>query len=209
MQIKTFPLGPLETNCYLLHTDAQAVCIDAGGPPAPLVRYLERNKLTLTHILSTHLHFDHIYGNAALQAATGAAILACADDGYLLESAYGKGGDYGLPPVEPFDFTPLEPGSLTLLEGECRVFPTPGHTLGSLSFYWEKAGALFAGDVLFQRSVGRTDLPGGDTDTLLQTIREKLFTLPENTTVYPGHGPATSIGEEKRCNPFVGVRAFS
>lgn len=205
MHIKTFPLGPLETNCYLLTEGNEAVAVDPGGNPASLVQHLNANNLKLVAILNTHMHFDHVLGNADLAQATGAPIYACAKDGYLLQSEVGSGGGFGLPKTPPFDFIPLDEGDLVLMGLACKALFTPGHTMGSLSYYFPAAGALFAGDVLFYRSVGRTDLPGGDTDALRDSIRNKLFVLPGETVVYPGHGPSTTIDAEKHSNPFVGV----
>lgn len=204
MRIQIFPLGPLETNCYLLIQAGEALVVDPGGNPASLVQYLEANKLKLVAILNTHLHFDHVLGNAELAETTGAPIYACPQDAYLLQSEVGSGGGFGLPKVPPFTYTPLEEGDLTLMGLPCKVIFTPGHTRGSLSYYFPTEGVLFAGDVLFYRSVGRADLPGGDAATLRDSIRGKLFTLPGETVVYPGHGPSTTIAEEKRGNPFVG-----
>ncbi len=205
MRICTFALGPLETNCYLLHSDTEAVAIDPGGDPATVLSYLEKRSLKLTHILNTHFHFDHVLGNAALSEATGAPIMASKADAYLLRGEFGSGGSFGLPPVPPFEYQPLEEGRVTLLGQSCSMLHTPGHTLGSLSFYWPSSSALFAGDVLFYRSIGRTDLPGGDSDTLRSSIQEKLFLLPPSTVVYPGHGPSTTIEDERRSNPYFGL----
>ena len=204
MRIHTFPLGPLETNCYLLVEGSEAVAIDPGGNPASLVQYLSANKLKLVAILDTHLHFDHVLGNADLAAATGAPIYANNLDDFLVRPEL-SGSRYGLPETPPFEHVQQEEGELTLMGLACKVFHTPGHTPGSLSYYFPAAGALFAGDVLFYRSVGRTDLPGGDFNTLRNAIRGKLFTLPPETVVYPGHGPATTIGDEQRGNPFIGL----
>ncbi len=205
MQILTFPLGPLETNAYLLVQGAEAVAVDIGGDPASMVRHLKKHALRLTRILTTHMHFDHVLGNAALAEETGAPIHASAMDEYLLRSETGSGGMFGLPKVPPFRFDPLEEGTISLMGLSCTVLHTPGHTLGSLSYYFPDAGAVFAGDVLFYRSVGRSDLPGGDARVLNASIVAKLFTLPDETVVYPGHGPATTIADEKRGNPFVGM----
>jgi glyoxylase-like metal-dependent hydrolase (beta-lactamase superfamily II) len=203
MQICSFPLGPLETNCFVIHTKNEALVMDPGGDPAPVLAYLQKHGLKLVHICNTHLHCDHTYGNAALQQATGAPILADPADLYLLDSPYGQGGARGLPPVAPFSPEPLAAGTTQFLGAPCQVLSTPGHTRGSLSFYWPDLATVFAGDVLFQSSVGRTDLPGGDAETLLDSIRRQLFVLPPDTVVYPGHGPSTSIGEELRYNPYV------
>jgi len=204
MHIHTFPLGPLETNCYLLVEGNEAVVVDPGGNPASVVQYLTAHNLKLAAILNTHLHFDHVLGNADFAAATGAPIYANNLDDFLVRPEL-SGSRYGLPDTPPFDHAQQEEGELNLMGLTCKVFHTPGHTPGSLSYYFPAAGALFAGDVLFYRSVGRTDLPGGDFNTLRNAIRGKLFTLPPETVVYPGHGPATTIGDEQRGNPFLGL----
>ena len=204
MQVADFPLGPLETNCYVIYTDTEAIVVDPGGPPDRVLDFLRQNKLALSHILLTHLHFDHTYGVSALVAATGARTLASEDDRYMLESEPGKGGVWGLPEVAPYTYEGLAEGDLPLLGSVCKVLATPGHTPGGLSFYFPELAAVFSGDALFYRSVGRTDFPRGDTAQLLSSIRNKLFTLPEETAVYPGHSEFTSVGDEKRNNPFAG-----
>lgn len=204
MHVVDFPLGPLDTNCYVIFNETEAVAVDPGGPPQPVIDFLQQKNLKLTHILLTHLHFDHTYGVASLAAATGANVLASNKDGHMLENEQGKGGMWGLPKVQPYSFEPVEEGELPLLGSFCTVLATPGHTPGGLSFYFPALKAVFAGDTLFYRSVGRTDFPGGNTETLLSSIHGKLFTLPEETTVFPGHSERTSIGEEKRNNPFAG-----
>jgi glyoxylase-like metal-dependent hydrolase (beta-lactamase superfamily II) len=197
-----FPLGPLETNCYLLHTDSQALIIDVGGDPASVLAYLRQHNLTLTHVLCTHLHFDHTYGIRALLKATGATAYASDKDRFLLED-----GGMGIPQVEKYAFTDLSAGLFPLLGTTCTVLTTPGHTPGGLSFHFPEYLAVFAGDSLFYRSIGRTDFAGGDFTTLAASIRTRLFTLPDETVVYPGHGPHTTIGEEKRLNPYIGTAA--
>ena len=205
MRIHTFPLGPLETNCYLLVQGEEAVAVDPGGNPASVVHYLKTHNLKLAAILNTHMHFDHVLGNADLAGATGAPIYANTLDDFLLDSELGSGGGVGLPKTPPFKHEPLEESDTEFMGQRCKVLLTPGHTPGSLSFYFPESNAVFAGDVLFYRSVGRTDLPGGDGNTLRASIRKKLFTLPEDTVVYPGHGQSTTIGAEQRGNPFIGV----
>lgn len=203
MKVEVFPLGPLETNCFLIHNGREAVAVDPGGSPAPVLDYLEKEGLTLTRILLTHLHFDHTYGVAELALASGATVLASGLDRYMLESELGRGGVWGLPLVEDYDFEDLKPGDITLLDSACSVLATPGHTPGGLSFYFPDIQAVFAGDALFYRSIGRSDFPGGSQQTLVASIRETLFALPDETTVYPGHGDKTRIGDERRNNPFV------
>ncbi len=200
--IQTFALGPLETNCYLYTDEACGFVIDPGGDPQAVVDTLTKDGLRLEAIVNTHLHFDHIHGNAALQNATGAPIYAPSADETLLQTEVGAGGFMGLPEVPPFSFTPLELGRWQLCGLDCRILPTPGHTQGSVSLYFPELQAVFVGDLIFARSVGRTDFPGGDTATLAASVREQIFTLPAETVIYPGHGPQTRVGDEAAHNPF-------
>ena len=202
MRVLTFPLGPLETNCYLLVEGSKAVAVDPGGDPSAVVSYLAENAVKLEAILNTHLHFDHIGGNAALAKATGAPILLCKEDVFLLEST--SATRFGLPKTEAFEYQDLEPGATSFMGLSCTVIHTPGHSPGSLSFYFPDQGVLFSGDVLFFRDTGRSDLPGGSRPILEnETIRGKLYKLPGETVVYPGHGPETTIGVEKVENHWV------
>ncbi|MDR2603987.1 MAG: MBL fold metallo-hydrolase [Desulfovibrio sp.] len=205
MQVAVFPLGPLETNCLVIYTDDEAVAVDPGGDPKAVLRMLGERKLRLGHILLTHLHFDHTFGVAPLAAATGATVLGPEGDRYMLADELGMGGTWGLPKVPRYEFSSLQPGDIPLLGTVCRVIATPGHTPGSLSFYFSELGAVFSGDTLFYRSIGRSDFPGGNHAVLCASIRDKLFTLPDATAVYSGHGPVTRIADEKRSNPFVGM----
>ena len=202
MDIVSFPLGPLETNCYLAAVGGLAVAVDVGGDPAPVLAHVKAHGLTLTAICLTHLHCDHLYGVAALARETGCRVLAGAEDALLMDLDLGRGGLMGLPLVEPFDWEPVPPGETAFMGQACRVLATPGHSPGSRSFYFPEAGVAFVGDLLFYRSIGRTDFAGGDYDTLLQAVATQIFTLPDTTLVYPGHGPATTVGDEKRHNPF-------
>jgi glyoxylase-like metal-dependent hydrolase (beta-lactamase superfamily II) len=203
MKIQTFTLGPLGTNGYLASRAGRAVFVDPGGDPAPVLAALSAGGLTLEAVLLTHLHCDHVYGCAALARATGAPVLLGEADLPLQDTELGGGGFMGLPLVEPFEPTPLAPGPARFLDQPCTVLPTPGHSPGSLSFHFPDQGVVFVGDVLFRRSIGRTDFPGGDLDILLAAVREHLFTLPPETVVYSGHGPATTIGDEMAHNPFL------
>ncbi len=202
MRVETFPLGPLQTNSYLACHETLAAAFDVGGDPAPMVDFLRANGLTLTHIFLTHLHCDHLYGVAELARTTGAPVVASPADRFLLDTELGAGGFMGLPRVEPFAFTEIFPGEAVMAGRPCRILSTPGHSPGSLTVHFPLDGVLFAGDVLFSRSVGRSDFPGGDHETLLTAVREKIFTLPGDTVVYPGHGPATTVAGEMRHNPF-------
>ena len=205
MPITHFNLGPLETNCYVLHDKAYALAVDPGGDPEEVTRFLNAEQLTLLAILNTHLHFDHILGNAALRAATGAPIRTPAGDAHLMESELGAGGMWGFPKVSAFESAPLSEGECSFGPFLCRVLHTPGHSPGSLCFVIPEEHAAFVGDVIFYRGVGRTDFPGGDEQALLRSIQTKLFALPGDTRLYPGHGPSTTVADEQRNNPYCGV----
>ena len=202
MDIKTFPLGPLETNCHVLVEKDRAVVVDAGGNPEAVLAYLDQRGASLETILITHLHCDHLYGVAALAEATGASVLAGAPDAPLLDDELGRGGLMGLPLVPPFAWEPLAPGEYAFAGLPCQVLATPGHSAGSLSFYFPQAEAVFVGDLLFYRSIGRTDFTGGDYEALINSVTTAIFTLPGATQVYPGHGPATTVAAEKQHKPY-------
>jgi glyoxylase-like metal-dependent hydrolase (beta-lactamase superfamily II) len=204
MKIDVFYLGPLETCSYLVSNDNQAVAIDVGGDPSAMVRAIQQKNLTLTHILLSHLHFDHILGVPDLLAACKKQaqlpqVLLHEADAWMLRDD----GSMGMPQAAPFPYSQVPLGKQTFANMECQVLATPGHTPGGVSYYFPALKAVFSGDALFYRSVGRTDFPGGDADTLFKSIRSQLFTLPDDTTVYPGHDRETTIGAEKRGNPFV------
>lgn len=206
MPIAEFSIGPLGTNCYVIHKNGDAVVVDPGGTEDcglnEVLLFLEEQKLTVHAVLLTHLHFDHIYGVAELMRR-GASAHASAADFHMLESSLGRGKVYGFPLAEGFTAQALVAGPFSFGAVNGTVLSTPGHTPGGLSFYLPEENSVLAGDTLFARSIGRTDLPGGDFPTLRTSIVEQLFTLPENTVVYPGHGPQTSIGSEKANNPYI------
>lgn len=204
MSVATFPLGPLETNSYVMDFNKHAAVIDVGGDPAAIIKYLEQNDLSLDAICITHRHFDHQYGVAGLAQATGAPVYVPEKDEELAQTEAGKGGIWGMPPVPPFKAEFLPPGKTVLAGMECRVLETPGHTPGGVSLYFPEQNCVFTGDALFYRSLGRTDFPGGNHQQLLASIHKQLFTLPPEAVVYPGHGPSTTIGDERRENPFCG-----
>ena len=202
MDIATIVMGPLQTNCYLVSDAGHAIVIDPAGQVGPVVARLLQEKLVLTHILLTHLHFDHLYGVRSLNAITDAPVYACFRDNPLMETPYGKGGLWGTPEVDPFTFANLDECDFTLLKTTCKVLFTPGHSRGSLSFYLPSASAIFCGDTLMRGSIGRTDFPGADATVLRKTIENKIFPLPGETTVYPGHGGSTTVGHERLHNPL-------
>jgi glyoxylase-like metal-dependent hydrolase (beta-lactamase superfamily II) len=200
------PLGPLQTNCYVVGDDAtkEAVVIDPGWDAPRVLGELTRRQWQLRYILLTHAHFDHIGAAADLKDATQAQVALHPLDLPLLR-VNGGAAAFGLhlrPCPEPDVL--LEAGQ-KLDSGPLRfeVLFVPGHTPGHVAFYLAQAGAVFSGDVLFKEGIGRTDFPGGSYEALTHSIRQVLFALPDGTTVCPGHGPTTTIGDEKRSNPFL------
>jgi hydroxyacylglutathione hydrolase len=204
--IKTLPVGPIQTNCYLIgcaETLAGAV-IDPGWDAPTILAAAQAARLTIKYVLNTHAHWDHVSANADVVEATGAQLAIHADDLPLLR-ARGGADLWGIPVrPSPEPDIELEEGQLIQIgELELQVLFTPGHTPGHVSFYEPDAGALFDGDVLFKQGIGRTDLPGGDYHALMHSIRDVLMALPPETTVYSGHGPPTTIGEERWANPWL------
>lgn len=208
---ETFPVGLLACNCTLLGdpVTGEAMIIDPGlamnGGPAHLLARLSAHKLRLTQIVVTHGHIDHVGGALALKQATGAPIVMHQADLPLLNMMELQANWLGIapPPVAPPDAS-AENGmriGLSSLPGE--VLHTPGHTPGSICLYFSSDNLLLAGDTLFAGSIGRTDLPLGDTAAILRSIEGKLLHLPESTLVVPGHGTETTIGEERDQNPFL------
>ncbi len=207
--VETFPVGPLQCNCTILADpqSREAVVIDPGDEAERILRALEAAKLSPVAILHTHAHLDHITGSREVKEATGAPIRLHAADRPLYDALPEQAAFFGLRAAAPLPpDAPLEDGErIRFGPYTLRVLHTPGHTPGSTCFLLEgDAPTLFSGDTLFRRSIGRTDLWGGDTDTILDSIRTKLFTLPADVPVVCGHGPGTTIDEEKRLNPFAG-----
>lgn len=208
--LETIPVGPLQCNCTILadETSSEAVVIDPGDEPDRILRALRARNLKPVALLHTHDHFDHITGTRRVKEATGASIRLHAADYPLYDALpdqaalFGLRADPPMPPDEPIaDEERIQFGRHAL-----RAIHTPGHTPGSTCF--ELLGdrpVLFTGDTLFRRSIGRTDLWGGDTETILSSIRRKLFALPGDLPVVCGHGPGTTIEEEKRLNPFAAL----
>jgi hydroxyacylglutathione hydrolase len=209
MQIDRLILGGFETNCYVVRRDEAAtdcMVIDPGFDPDNLLEFLAQNRLNPVAVVITHGHVDHIAGLAALrqQYPKARVYIHKIDAGMLTD---GEANLSALAGIE----VETEPADVLLQDGDVideagimlQVRHTPGHTLGGICLYAESEGLVFAGDTLFADSVGRTDFPGGDMEQLIESIRTKLFTLPDTTVVYPGHGMRTTIGREKRANPFV------
>lgn len=204
LTIKVFPLGPLETNSHILHNEKNAVFVDVGGDPAPLFAYLQKHSLILEAVYMTHLHFDHIFGLSQVLHKHPVPAYVYEQDCYLLNHTLLRPEAYGLPPLTiDYQFTYINPGPLIILDHSVDALHAPGHTIGSLCYYITENKSVITGDVLFYQTIGRTDLPGGDYPTLAESIRTQLFTLPDDTIVYPGHGRHTTIGHEKRYNPAL------
>lgn len=209
LKIKSFEFSPIQENTYILYNEFKdCVIIDPGcyydEEKDQLLQFILQAGLKPKMLLNTHCHLDHVFGNKFISEKFGLTLYIHENEKPVLAFAPASGLMYNL----PFDnytgeFVFLNDNEMIKLgEDELQVILTPGHSPGSLSFYSEKDKFVISGDALFFRSIGRTDLPLGNHDTLINSIREKLFSLPGETSVYSGHGPVTTIGEEKTENPF-------
>lgn len=205
MRIQHFTIGPLETNAYLVVDEGsrQALIIDPGLESEDIYGVIRDEGLVLSAIVNTHGHFDHVCGNAFYKAKTGAPVLLHREDVTIMKQAAEQALAFGfqVPTPPPPDRLLTEGDEVVVGGSRMRVLHTPGHTRGGICLYRE--GIVFVGDTLYAGSIGRTDLPGGSYDVLIASIRTKLLSLPDETTVYPGHGPPTTIGEERVHNPFL------
>lgn len=202
MPVLSFPFGPLEANGYLLHNGKDAIVADPPDETGDVLDVVKSKGLTVRAIVLTHLHFDHVSGAAAMSRATGLPLYAGKEDADIKHVMLSRAMMFGLPPVPEFEVVPLAPGLRQWGTLNCSVLHVPGHSPGSLCFYFADEKALLSGDVLFYRSVGRSDLPGGDGDVLCRSLRQSIYVLPGETVVYPGHGEPTTVGEEAAANPF-------
>jgi hydroxyacylglutathione hydrolase len=202
------PVGPLQCNCSILGDEIslEAIVVDPGDEIARIIAVLDKHNLAVKQIVITHAHIDHIAGAQRLKRLTGAPILYNQNDLPLVKMMDVQAGWLGIPtpevPAAPDDT--LDDGKLIAVTGlSGSILHTPGHTQGSVCLYLPEQTLLLAGDTLFAGSVGRTDLPGGDTRQLIASIHDRLLTLPDEVTVIPGHGNRTSIGVERESNPFL------
>ncbi|MDR1133648.1 MAG: MBL fold metallo-hydrolase [Synergistaceae bacterium] len=206
MKIERFPVGELWTNCYVVSNEQKdAVVVDPGGPMKDVISYIERNGLRVARIMLTHGHGDHIMGLGEVRALSAGGVCVHADDaGCLVSASKNLSAMMGLPSeFKPADSLVSDGDSIQIGGMKIEIIHTPGHTKGGCCFYFTDGpdALLISGDTLFARSVGRTDLPGGDEATLVESLK-KLDPLPDSLPVYPGHGPSTVLGEERRLNPY-------
>lgn len=207
MNIKRFSLGPLGTNCYILYKGTEALIVDPGGEADKVISFLQEENLTPLSILLTHAHFDHIGAVEDLRTYYEIDVYLHENEKDWLanpelnrslfftgEAFRGKDPDHY-----------LKPGVFQIGTFHFNIIHTPGHSPGSVSFIFEDEQLIISGDVLFQHGIGRTDLPGGSFSQLEDSLRQELYKLPDDYTVFPGHGEETSIGVEKRTNPFVSM----
>ncbi len=201
------PVGLLQCNCSIFGDEQthEAIVIDPGGDISEIVSVLEKHQLHVKAIVITHAHIDHVAGAKQLKDITSAPVYMNPKDAELLAALEMQAQWLGVetPEMVEVDSAARDSVSLNLGASHFHVIETPGHTQGSISIYIPQENKLIAGDTLFRESIGRTDLPGGDSRQILSSIKTSLFTLPEDTVVFPGHGPKTTIGNEKARNPFL------
>lgn len=207
LTVRRHPVGPYQANAWLAWDDVrhEAFLVDAGAEPERLLKEIETLGVTLQAILQTHAHADHIAALPEVAAATGAPVYLHPDAEPMLHSAEENlSALAGMPITAAVPYTPVRDGErLEILGREVRVYHTPGHAPGSVCFHLPTEGVVFTGDALFQGSIGRTDFPGGSLETLLEGIRRKLLVLPDDTRVLAGHMGPSTIGRERRTNPFL------
>jgi hydroxyacylglutathione hydrolase len=210
LTVKSFEFSPIQENTYILYNEFNdCIIIDPGcyydAEKDKLVAFIAENKLNPTMLINTHCHLDHVFGNKFIAEKYNLTLQMHENEKSVLAFAPTSGLMYNIP-FDNYegDFIYLNEGdTIKLGEDELNVLLTPGHSPGSLSFYSAKNNFVIAGDVLFKNSIGRSDLPGGNHEQLIKSIKEKLLVLPSETIVYSGHGPATTIGEEKKNNPYL------
>lgn len=210
LTLQVFTFSPIRENTYVLFNEQrQAIIIDPGcyftAEEEMLQNYIQSEGLQPTLLLNTHCHLDHVFGNRWVHQTYGLELHIHAGEKIVLERAPISGENWGLPFTNysgPLHFI-KEGDRIALGNDELQVIETPGHSPASVCFFCEAQEILIAGDVLFRESIGRTDLPGANHEVLLQSIRQKLWPLPNTTAVYPGHGSATTIGYEKINNPYL------
>lgn len=205
VNIKGLSLGDLGTNGYIIFKNNKALMIDPGGDAERLIYYLKQNDLQIIAILLTHAHFDHIGALDDVRDKYHAPVyLHDSEANWLADPSLNGSSIFPVSEVrcKPVDYY-LQPGNMVIDSFEFNVIHTPGHSPGGISFVFDSEKFVVSGDCLFQNGIGRTDLPGGNQQELMNSIKQKLLQLPEDYTVYPGHGPKTTIKREKQMNPFL------
>lgn len=208
MEVIKFTFNPFMENTYILHDSGKGVIIDPGcydpAEKKELVEYIEKEGIEIEKILNTHGHIDHVLGNSFAKAKYNVPLWIGEYDEATLKSVEAYAASYGFQQYASAqaDHYIKEGDEITIGNGSLKVLFVPGHAPGHIAFYNAKNNFIIGGDVLFQESIGRTDLPGGDFDTLMESIKSQFFTLPDETVVYSGHGGETTIGHEKQYNPF-------
>ena len=206
MIFESTAVGPLEVNCYIVGCEQsrEGIVVDPGGNVEKIAVIVAQHGLKIHTIINTHGHFDHLGGNRQALATFGARLLIHQADAPMLSKSAEVARMYGMPGDNSPEADAYLIDGMEIMFGTCRlkVLSTPGHTQGGCCLYFEDEHKVITGDTLFADSIGRTDLPGGSHEQLLNSIRTKLFTLPDDVIAYPGHGPETTIGHEKRCNPY-------
>jgi hydroxyacylglutathione hydrolase len=204
---EVLPVGPLQCNCSIIgdETTREAIVIDPGDDIADILSIIRKHNLQVKQIVITHAHIDHVGGAAKLKAATGAPILLNQNDYALLKMLDAQADWVGMAPPGKVEIDESAEDASVVRVGShaANVIHTPGHTEGSICLYFPAEKRLIAGDTLFAGSIGRTDLPGGSFEKIIDSLHERVLALPDDTIVLPGHGPATTIGEERETNPFL------
>ena len=212
MKVAKFGFSLFGINTYVVIDPVTKDCavIDPGminnEEKEALDRFIEKNNLHVTHLINTHLHIDHAIGNSYVKSKYGVETSAHPEDSFLGIRIKEQARQFGIPGISDSVSIdrPLKDGDIIHIgDGELKVIHVPGHSPGSVALYDEKDGFIIAGDILFQGSIGRADLPGGDMNQLINGIKSKLLILPDNTAVFSGHGPSTTIGDEKQHNPYL------
>jgi hydroxyacylglutathione hydrolase len=210
IQIKAFTFNPFQENTYLLYDETgECIIIDPGNFNAnehkAMQQFIEQHNLKVTTLVNTHCHIDHVLGNFFVKETYKVKLGIHAIEEPYLKAVKTYAPNYGFHQYQETaaDYFIEEGTTVRFGKSELAVLFAPGHSAGHIVFYSKDQDFCIAGDVLFRESIGRTDLPGGDHATLLASIRKELFTLPDHTVVYPGHGPSTTIGHEKKHNPFL------
>ncbi len=203
INVEVLEVGDFLTNCYLIHSDGKAIVIDPGDEAERIIELIDKHQVKVEKIILTHGHIDHIKALPAIREYTGAPVLIHQEDAGMLTQAKTNLSYYHDTAftTKPADDLLIDGDEITLGNLTMKILHTPGHTPGGISILINNIA--FTGDALFFGSIGRTDLPGGDHQTLLKAVNEKLLALPDDTKAYPGHGPATTIGHEKENNPWL------